>query len=205
MIYNALILPHLNYAILAWGYRPGQLIKLQKKAVRNIVNAKLISHYSPIFKNLNLLMIRDIHTIQQIKFVHKLIHNNLPKYFDSFSIVIHCDIHNHYTININRILSTLIKQEFSKRCIRYRIRQVINNLPQNIESKLHTHSLKSLSSHVKTLKEIGTIKRFYSVYDVYYGLLHFINSTISYYKMRLYTRKTELEASTCQFPRKLRS
>ena len=25
------------------------------------------------------------------------------------------------------------------------------------------------------LKEIGTIKRFYSVYGVYYGLLHFVN------------------------------
>ena len=32
-----------------------------------------------------------------------------------------------------------------------------------------------------------------------------LHSTISYYKMRFYTRKTELEASTCQFPRKLRS
>ena len=32
-----------------------------------------------------------------------------------------------------------------------------------------------------------------------------LHSTISYYKMRFYTRKTELEASTCQFPRKLLS
>ena len=32
-----------------------------------------------------------------------------------------------------------------------------------------------------------------------------LHSIISYYKMRFYTRKTELEASTCQFPRKLRS
>ena len=30
-----------------------------------------------------------------------------------------------------------------------------------------------------------------------------LHSTISYYKMRFYTRKTELEASTCQFPQKL--
>ena len=28
------------------------------------------------------------------------------------------------------------------------------------------------------LKEIGTIKRFYSVYDVYYGLLHFIQPSV---------------------------
>ena len=30
-----------------------------------------------------------------------------------------------------------------------------------------------------------------------------LHSPISYYKIRFYTRKTELEASTCQFPRKL--
>ena len=29
-----------------------------------------------------------------------------------------------------------------------------------------------------SLKEIGTIKRFYSVYDVYYGLLHFIQPSV---------------------------
>ena len=28
------------------------------------------------------------------------------------------------------------------------------------------------------LKELGTIKRFYSVYDVYYGLLHFIQPSV---------------------------
>ena len=30
----------------------------------------------------------------------------------------------------------------------------------------------------RSLKEIGTIKRFYSVYDVYYGLLHFIQPSV---------------------------
>ena len=30
-----------------------------------------------------------------------------------------------------------------------------------------------------------------------------LHSIISYYKMRFYTRKTELEASTCKFPRNL--
>ena len=30
----------------------------------------------------------------------------------------------------------------------------------------------------KSLKELGTIKRFYSVYDVYYGLLHFIQPSV---------------------------
>ena len=36
----------------------------------------------------------------------------------------------------------------------------------------------SLALDIKRLKEIGTIKRFYSVYDVYYGLLHFIQPPV---------------------------
>ena len=32
-IYNTLTMPHLNYGILAWGYQPGRLVTLQKKAV----------------------------------------------------------------------------------------------------------------------------------------------------------------------------
>ena len=31
---------------------------------------------------------------------------------------------------------------------------------------------------LNSLKEIGTIERFYSVYDVYYGLLHFIQPSV---------------------------
>ena len=71
IIYNSLILPHLNYAILAWGYRPGSIIQIQKNAVRNIAYAKYMSHTSPIFKNLNTLQINDIHLLQQLKFYYK--------------------------------------------------------------------------------------------------------------------------------------
>ena len=46
-IYNSLILPHLNYAILAWGYRPGRLIQIQKNAGRNLAYAKyMVYNYS---------------------------------------------------------------------------------------------------------------------------------------------------------------
>ena len=33
MLYNALILPHLNYGLAAWGYRCDRIKKLKKKAV----------------------------------------------------------------------------------------------------------------------------------------------------------------------------
>ena len=30
MLYNALILPHINYCILAWGYQSGRIMLLKK-------------------------------------------------------------------------------------------------------------------------------------------------------------------------------
>ena len=31
MLYNTLILPHINYCIMSWGYRRNRLLKIQKK------------------------------------------------------------------------------------------------------------------------------------------------------------------------------
>ena len=36
ILYNSLILPHINYCITAWGFQPGRILKLQKKTVRII-------------------------------------------------------------------------------------------------------------------------------------------------------------------------
>ena len=49
-IYNTLIMPHLNYGILAWGYQPGCLVTLQKKAVRAITSSAYNAHTSPILR-----------------------------------------------------------------------------------------------------------------------------------------------------------
>ena len=55
MIYNALILPRINYGLLVWGYENEKIFKLQKKAIRMISLAKYNTHTEPLFKTLNLL------------------------------------------------------------------------------------------------------------------------------------------------------
>ena len=59
-IYNSLIMPHIKYCILLWGYANKRIFKLLKKAVRIIYKKHRLSHTDPIFKNLNLLEINDI-------------------------------------------------------------------------------------------------------------------------------------------------
>ena len=81
LIYNSLILPRIYYCNLAWGHKPDRIIQLQKKAVRIITKSKYNSHTEPLFKKLNLLTVKDIHTLSKLKFFFKLENNLLPPYF----------------------------------------------------------------------------------------------------------------------------
>ena len=68
MIYNSLILPHLYYATLAWGFNNTRIFKLQKRAVRLICKTKYNEHTDPLLKKLSLLKMPDIFTLQCTKF-----------------------------------------------------------------------------------------------------------------------------------------
>ena len=142
-------MPHLNYGILAWGYQPGRLVTLQKKAVRAITSSAYNAHTSPIFKNLRLLKIYDIHTLQQLKFYYKMVHTNLPIYFNTLPLIRNQDIHGHNTRCRNKIGTIRTKHEFAKRCIRYSLAHTINSLPSCIQDKIFTHSLSGLSIYRK--------------------------------------------------------
>ena len=52
-IYNALILPFLNYGITIWGGQSNRTFKLQKRAVRLITNSGYNAHTDLLFRQLN--------------------------------------------------------------------------------------------------------------------------------------------------------
>ena len=54
------------------------LVTLQKKAIRVVSLSDYLSHTDPIFKELKLLTLEDMFTLQKFKFLHKLAHNTLP-------------------------------------------------------------------------------------------------------------------------------
>ena len=72
MIYNSLILPHINYCLSAWGSNCHSVELLQKKAVR-VVNFKSpVAHTEPILKNMNQLKLPDLYTFHLLKLYYKL-------------------------------------------------------------------------------------------------------------------------------------
>ena len=80
LLYNSLILPHINYCITAWGFYRNRITIIQKKAIRMITTSSYISHTEPLFKQLNLLKVEDILTLQELKFYFKYNQGILPIY-----------------------------------------------------------------------------------------------------------------------------
>ena len=103
ILYNSLILPHLQYSILAWGFKMGRLEKMQKRAIRIISCSKYNSHTDPLFKNLNPLKLKDLFKLNVLKLYYKYKENILPFYisniFSDFSIGHSYNLRTEYNLN----------------------------------------------------------------------------------------------------------
>ena len=98
-----MILSHLNYGILAWDIKLRRLYKLQKKTIRTICLGKFNCHSEPLFKKLQLLKIKDIHILQELKFYHQLKNNQLPSYFRNMTRDHDLDTHPYLTRHKNKL------------------------------------------------------------------------------------------------------
>ena len=83
-IYNWLILPHINYCILIWGYNSNQIFLLHKKVIRAITSAGHDAHTELLFKLYNLLKVEDIYKFRLLIFYHKLIYDKAPQHLQNF-------------------------------------------------------------------------------------------------------------------------
>ena len=82
-IYCSIILPFFSYGILAWGNTHTlyleRLLKLQKRAVRNITLSDFRDHSAPLFKDLKLIRVTDIYVLNLGIFMYKHFMDILPK------------------------------------------------------------------------------------------------------------------------------
>ena len=148
LIYNSLFLPHLNYALLAWGHNSEPISKLQKKAVRLISNAHFLAHTEPLFKNLNLLKMQDLLQLKALKFFYKYSKLQLPAHFDNMFSTQPID-HPHNTRYKDRPRITPPRRSSTEIAVRFYIPKLINEAPLNIVEKIHTHSYQGFSKYVK--------------------------------------------------------
>ena len=146
LLYNSLIVPHIKYCIMVWGFQTNRIIK-QKKALRIITLSNYNSHTEPLHKKLSMLKVGDILKLQQLKFYYKYLHNNLPVYLQNWRIIFNYDIHNYDTRIKNKIYT--YKTNFAKKCLRHNLPFLLNNIPTIVKEKLNTHSLQGFAQYAK--------------------------------------------------------
>ena len=149
MLYNSLLLPHINYCLTTWGYQCHRLQKLQKRVIRIITLSKYNDHTAPLFKKLNLLIIKDILALQELTLYYKFIHNNVPPYIQQWQIKQNTNIHSHYTRNQNEFYVVGTKHAFAKQCLKHNLPNTLNATPQIVKDKLFTNSFYGFNNYVK--------------------------------------------------------
>ena len=136
-IYNALILPHITYAITSWGNMKNKemnrLEKLQKKAIRLVNKSRYNSHTDPLFKRSKLLKLQDIYHVECIKIYLRHQAQKLSPYLAS-QLATNAEIHTHYTRQSQDIHSTSITSTLEEQLINSKIATVWNKLSPNIKS-----------------------------------------------------------------------
>ena len=82
LLYNALVLPYINYCCLVWGFTfPTYMSKieiLQKRVIRIIDEQPRLAHSDPIFKSLNILKLKDIAKQQLTMVMYRKFDGSLP-------------------------------------------------------------------------------------------------------------------------------
>jgi len=148
-IYNALILPYLNYAVIIWGHKANCLTKLQKKAIRIITKSKYNAHTSGLFKSEKILKFGDICALHDYQFCYKLENGLLPEFFIN-KFFNRDPVHDYSTRNANNIRLPAVRHEFAKHSISYRFPSVFNDMPEVIKQKIYTHSFCSYKVYIKS-------------------------------------------------------
>lgn len=147
-LYNALVLPHINYGILTWGNNLNRVQKLQKWAVRVITNSKYNAHTDPLFKKLNLLKATDIYQCNILKFYFKYENKLLPYYFENMFESLPPP-HSYNTRNRGQPLFNIPRTISASRSIRYALPSLLSNTPDCITEKVNTHSMNGFTNYIK--------------------------------------------------------
>ena len=148
LIYNALVLSHMNYGLMLWGSKHGKLFKLQKKAIRILNNSAYNAHTSPLFKIDNILKLPDLYAAQESAFCYRLLNGLLPQYFTRK--LLHMEItHGYQTRHAGGPRTIAVRHEFARESISYRYPKIFNNMSALLKDKIRTHSLSGFKYYFK--------------------------------------------------------
>ena len=128
LMYDPLILSHLQFGITNWGFEWDRISKRQKRALRIMTNSRYNAHKEPLFKQLHLLKVKDIFEIQCLKCWYKYVNNKLPNYFRNIFTYNH-ELHEIETRNHDRLHLYLTRNNGARNVLRHHIPELVNKFP----------------------------------------------------------------------------
>jgi len=148
-LFDSLFMCHLHYGLLNWGYTIGanKVLKLQKKAIRIVLNAHRLAHTDILFKNMGILKVTDLIKVQELKMYFAFKNGKLPVYLQ---LMFHNYERTNYQTRIHYILEPFRPRlELSKAQLRHRLPLSVNDCPNIILRKCETHSIEGFSKYIK--------------------------------------------------------
>ena len=111
--YNTIILPHINYMILIGGHHYKTITQLQKRAIRVITSSKDLAHTEPLLKTFNILEVKYIFRLKQLKFYYRFINVTITDYF--LPLTFSGNIHQYRTRKRHDLQPIRIYHEFAEK------------------------------------------------------------------------------------------
>ena len=138
-IYNALILPHINYCLLSWGSGTAAkgIFLQQKRAIRAISSAGYKAHTEPLFKIYKILKLEDVYNYRLLVFYYNLKNNKVPYYLTSF-LPTTSIARERYLIRNPRLQPPICSHGYISKTCKYRLPVLLNSINNNsvISAKL---------------------------------------------------------------------
>ena len=148
LMYDSLILSHLQFGITNWGFEWDRISKLQKRALRIMTNSKYNAHTEPLFKQLYLLKIKDIFDVQCLKFWYKFGNKKLPNYFkDMFKY--NYEFNEIGNLSHDQLHLYPTRTSGARNVLRHHIPELLNKFPKKFIERIKTHSLFSIFYNIK--------------------------------------------------------
>ena len=136
ILYYSLIHPYLSYGNILWGNTyPTHVKKLaisQKKAIRAMTKSKYNEHTAPLFQDMNILKLQDLHDLQLCVFMYDFVNGNVPGPLKRL-FEYHGDIHSYATRHHKDPRIPKVRTELAKRSFLYRGPYLWTNLDDGLK------------------------------------------------------------------------
>lgn len=138
LVYHSLVYPHIHYGISSWGssakYLLNKLEVKQKWALKIMTSSNLRSPSTPLFYNLKILKLEDVHKLKISTQICKMINNNTLNQYDIQFVQ---ESHNYSTRTSarNNLAIPSVNKNIGKTTLRYKGPLIWNQVPSECREK----------------------------------------------------------------------